>query len=70
MFVDGVAIDTFTFASNGPEPALGSGHLPKGRQAKGWLLYEVPTSGEAVLSYKGVFFGNQGPIFEVVVRKG
>ena len=53
LFVDGVAVDGFTFSSAGPEPRLGSGDLPKGRQAKGWLLYEVPTAGQAILSYKG-----------------
>jgi hypothetical protein len=69
VFVDGVAIDDFTFVSNGPEPTLGSGDLPEGRQAKGWLVYEIPAKGEAILSYSGSFI-NDAPIFEVVVRKG
>jgi len=42
VFADGNAVDGFAYASDGPDPDLGSGDLPKGRTAKGWLLYEVP----------------------------
>jgi hypothetical protein len=69
LFVDGTAVDGFAFASGGPEPQLNSGDLPKGRTAKGWLLYEVPAKGEVVLSYKGGAFTNDAPIFEVVLRR-
>ena len=69
VFVNDEALqDNIAYASDGPEPELSSGELPKGRVAKGWLLYEVPIKGEVLLSYKGSFI-NDAPIFEVVVRK-
>ena len=69
LFVDDTAIDDWAFASSGPEPGLNSGDLPKGRVAKGWLLYEVPASGKhVVLSYGGGSFTNDAPVFEVKLR--
>jgi hypothetical protein len=67
VFADGVAADDFTYVSYGPKPELASGTLPKGRQASGWVVYEVPTSGEVLLSYGGTF-SNEAPVFEVVLR--
>jgi len=67
VFAGGLAVDDMTFVSNGPEPALSSGSLPKGRRAEGWLVYEVPAKGEVLLSYGGAFT-NDEPIFEVVLR--
>lgn len=68
VFVDGQAVDGFTFAINAPEPQLSSGTLPAGRTAEGWLLYEVPPDGEVLLSYSGNVFIDEAPIFEVVLR--
>lgn len=72
VFVNGEALQGYTefVYEGGPKPALSSGDLPKGRTAKGWLIYEVPVKGEVLLSYKGAGFNNDAPIFEVVVRKG
>lgn len=67
VFVDDTAVDGFAYASGGPTPELGSGDLPKGRSAKGWLLFEVPKTGRVVLSYKGNFTNNE-PVFEIVLR--
>jgi hypothetical protein len=68
VFVNDVAADDYTFVSNGPDPALSSGTLPKGRSAKGWLVYEVPKTGRVVLSYGSNRFSDQPPVFEVVLR--
>jgi hypothetical protein len=70
VFVDGRAVEGFAFATHGPEPDLSSGTLPQGRTAEGWLLYEVPPTGEVLLSYSGNMFLNEAPIFEVVLRDG
>jgi hypothetical protein len=67
VFVGGVAVDSFTFVIYGPKPMLGSGTLPKGRKAEGWLVYEIPKTGKVLLSYGGTF-GNQAPVFEAVLR--
>ena len=68
VYADRRQLDNYAFAINGPEPDLGSGSLPKGRTAEGWLLYEVPPSGEIVLSYAPNF--NGPPVFGVVLREG
>ena len=68
IYADGRQLDSWTFAVNGPEPDLGSGSLPSGRTAEGWLLYEVPPTGEVILSYAPNY--NGAPIFEVVLRAG
>jgi hypothetical protein len=70
IFVDGQAVDNLAFALNGPQPELSSGTLPAGRTAEGWLLYEVPPTGEVLLSYSGNVFLDEEPIFEVVLRDG
>jgi hypothetical protein len=68
VFVDGQAVDGYAFAINGPEPDLGSGTLPAGRVAEGWLLYEVPPTGQVLLSYSGNIFLDEEPVFEVILR--
>lgn len=68
MFVDDVAVTSYTFVQNGPKPALGSGTLPTGRKAQGWIVYEIPKTGRVVFSYGGIGFTNDAPIFEVVLR--
>jgi hypothetical protein len=70
VFVDDQAVDGMTFALHGPEPELGSGTLPAGRTAEGWLLYEVPPTGRVLLSYSGNVFLDEEPVFEVVLREG
>jgi hypothetical protein len=67
VFVDGTAVDNFTFVLDGPEPELHSGTLPKGRRASGWVVYEVPKDGQVLLSYKANMF-EDAPTFEVVAR--
>jgi hypothetical protein len=69
VFVAGVAVDNYTFVSNGPTPELGSGTLPEGRKAQGWLVYELPATGEVLLSYAGNMFSSDAPAFEVLLRK-
>ena len=69
IFVDGMAVDNFAFVMDGPEPQLSSGTLPKGRKASGWVVYEVPTKGQVILSYGSSVLGGGAPTFEVVARK-
>jgi hypothetical protein len=66
VFADGTAVDSYTFVSNGPEPTLGSGSLPKGRKASGYIVYEVPATGKILMSYGGTY--GEAPVFEVVLR--
>jgi hypothetical protein len=68
LFVDDVAVDSLTVLFNGPEPKLGSGTLPKGRRAEGWIVYEIPVAGRAVMSYGGNQFNNEPPLFEFLLR--
>jgi hypothetical protein len=68
VFVDDRAVDDFTFVSYGPEPRLGSGELPEGRTAQGWVVYEVPKTGRVVMSYGSGMFTNDAPVFEFVLR--
>jgi hypothetical protein len=68
VFVAGQAVAGYAFAVDGPEPALSAGTLPMGRIAEGWLLYEVPPTGQVLLSYSGNVFLSEAPIFEVVLR--
>ena len=67
VFVDGQAVDNTTFVLEGPKPDLSSGTLPKGRKASGYVVYEVPPSGEVRMSYGGTY--GDAPVFEVVLRK-
>jgi hypothetical protein len=69
VFVAGQAVDGYAFASNGPQPDLGSGTLPTGRIAEGWLLFEVPPTGRVLLSYAGNVFLDEEPVFEVILRR-
>ncbi|MER3417789.1 MAG: hypothetical protein C4343_01440 [Chloroflexota bacterium] len=64
------AIDGLAFVLSGPEPALHSGTLPKGRKAAGWLVYEVPAKGRCVLSYGANPILGEGAVFEVLLRDG
>jgi hypothetical protein len=69
VFVDDQALNNpEAFVSNGPKPELGSGTLPKGRKAVGWLTYEVPAKGKVLLSYSANRFSDDAPVFEVVLR--
>jgi hypothetical protein len=70
VFCNETAVDRFTFLLSGPEPVLGSGTLPKGRKAAGWLVYEVPAKGRCVLSYGANMFLGEGAVFEVLLRDG
>jgi hypothetical protein len=70
VFVDGVAVGNYAFVLNGPTPDLPSGTLPAGRKAAGWLVYEIPSAGEVLLSYLANTFSDDPPIFEVVLRNG
>lgn len=69
VFCAGQAIDNWAFVTAGPQPDLGSGTLPKGRTASGWVVYEVPAAGEVRMSYKGNMFLDDAPVFEVVIRQ-
>lgn len=66
VFCNETAIDGFTFLLSGPEPELGSGTLPKGRKASGWLVYEVPAKGRCLLSYGANQLLGTGAVFEVL----
>ena len=68
VFVNDEAVDNTAFVTEGPTPELNYGTLPKGRVAKGWVVYEVPTKGKVVMSYQGNIFSDEGPVFEVVIR--
>lgn len=67
MFVGQDAAGDSTYVSNGPSPELDYGTLPKGRKASGYMVFEIPVKGRALLSYGGQY-GDQGPVFEVIVR--
>jgi hypothetical protein len=67
VFADGEAVDNSAFVMNGPKPDLSSGSLPKGRVAKGYVVYEVPAKGQVLMSYGGTF-SSEAPVFEVVIR--
>ena len=66
VFVAGEAVDNWPSVLFGPTPQLSSGTLPKGRKASGWVVYEVPKTGEVRMSYGGAY--GQAPVFEVVTR--
>lgn len=68
VFAAGTAIKDSTILLNGPKPTLSSGSLPKGRKAVGYVVYEVPATGEVRMSYTGNIFLDAAPIFEVVIR--
>jgi hypothetical protein len=53
----------------GPRPELSSGTLPACRKALGYVVYEVPAKGEVRMSY-GNMFGDDAPVFEVIIRNG
>jgi hypothetical protein len=65
LYVNDEKVQDTAFASNGPEPQLSSGDLPKGKSVSGWVIWEVPTTGKVVISYEP---GRNGSIFEVVLR--
>ena len=68
VFCNDEAVDDYAFVTEGPKPTLNSGTLPKGRKAKGWLVYEVPAKGRCVLSYGANSFNGTGAVFEVLLR--
>ena len=62
------ALESFASVVYGPNPDLGSGDLPKGRKASGWVVYEVPKTGRITLAYAPSQFSNDEPIVEYVLR--
>lgn len=62
----GTAVST-GYVLYGPEPDLGFGSLIAGRNAFGYLVWEVPATGEVRMDYKAVIFDDT-PTFEVIVR--
>ena len=62
----GIAVDYYS-ALHGPSPSLGSGHLPEGEKATGFIVFEVAAQGEVRLSYTALSL-SRTPMFEVVVR--
>lgn len=66
LYVTDTLVEDTAYLYSGPEPQLGSGELANGRSAKGWIVWEVPKSGRAVLSYAPNY--GEDPVFEVVVR--
>lgn len=68
VFCVGVAVENFTIVLSGPKPELHSGTLPNGRSASGYVVYEVPATGEVRMSYGANTFSNSGPVFEVIIR--
>jgi hypothetical protein len=69
VFVAGEAVTDTTFVMYGPKTELSSGTLPAGRKASGYVVYEVPAKGDVRMSY-GNMFGNDAPVFEVIIRNG
>jgi hypothetical protein len=68
VLVDGQPVGTSATAIYGPEPLLPVGTLSEGSAVEGWLLYEVPPTGEVRLSYSDPATLDEPPIFEVVLR--
>jgi glucose/arabinose dehydrogenase len=66
VFCGGTAVSTITFVLNGPKPELNSGTLPNGKNASGYVVYEVAATGEVDMYYGGAFGGT--PVFEVIIR--
>ena len=66
VFCAGTAVDSFTILINGPTPELNSGTLPNGKNASGYVVYEVAAKGEVDMYYGGAFGGT--PVFEVIIR--
>lgn len=62
----GIAVDYYS-ALHGPSPSLGSGHLPEGEKATGFIVFEVAAQGEVRLSYTALSL-SRTPMFEVVIR--
>jgi hypothetical protein len=67
LFVGTTLVTGFQFNIYGPKPRLEFGTLPAGRTGSGWLMFEVPKTGEVRLSYGGAIAGR--PAFEVILRK-
>lgn len=65
VYCAGTLLTGFAFVMNGPSPALHSGTLPNGRNVSGYVVYEVPPTGEVRMSYGGTF---GLPVFEVIIR--
>jgi hypothetical protein len=66
VFIEDVAVDGYPILLNQPMPRLGSGELPSGRRAEGWLVFEVPAKGEVRLVYHAPI--RLDPEFEWVLR--
>ncbi len=65
---DEVVAENTAYVSNGPTPELQSGDLPKGKIAKGWIVFEVPGKGPLTLAYLPAFASNTEPIGEYLIR--
>jgi hypothetical protein len=69
VLVDGQPVAKSGTATYGPQPILTVGTLAQGGVAEGWLLYEVPPTGEVRLSYTDPATLDDPPVFEVVLRE-
>jgi hypothetical protein len=67
LWCAGSLVQSQAFVVYGPAPLLGSGTLPAGRKASGYMVWEVPPTGEVRLSYSAVIF-DTAPTFEVILR--
>jgi hypothetical protein len=65
IYVNDVAGKDSTYSLLGPTPELQSGRLPEGKEAAGWIIYEVPPSGRITIAYQP---RGGGSIFEVSLR--
>jgi hypothetical protein len=67
-FAGAEILDTTFVVGDGPGDSLGSGSLPQGRTASGWLLFDGPDEPgiDVTLSYKAGMLDE--PIFEVKVE--
>jgi hypothetical protein len=62
VYVDGVVNDDHESLLSGPEPAFHSGDLKKGRKVKGYIVFQVPATGEVRLAF-------EDDVFEVIIRE-
>lgn len=69
VLVGGQPLGNPASALYGPEPLLTVGTLSEGGTAEGWVLYEVPPTGEVRLSYTDPATLDDPPVFEVVLRE-
>jgi hypothetical protein len=63
LYCAGSLVTGYTHAFNGPDPALHAGTLPNGGNVSGYVVYEVPPTGEVRMAY-----GDPTDVFEVIIR--